>query len=105
MAKQVEFSYNLDVDTRYRHFHETMKGKVTWYVVQLEVHDEGRWKPVRRYDCSHDRSHIDEFNRRGERRRLWLDIAYDQALTQGQQDLQENWERYRERFREGELPA
>ncbi|MCI2429989.1 hypothetical protein LM602_07110 [Candidatus Acetothermia bacterium] len=105
MSKQVEFSYNLDTDVRYRHFQQVERGKVIWYVVQLEVQDQGRWKPVRRHDCVHERSHIDEFNRQGERRRIWLDIDYSRALTQGQRDLHENWERYRERFLEGRFPT
>jgi len=66
-----EYLILLDVDVRKRHYHlteagkvmkfvvQTEAGKVMKFVVQLEVKSMGSWKPVLRYDCSHDYAHKD----------------------------------------------
>ena len=37
-------------DSRKRHYHKTVRGKVLKFVVQLEVKYEGSWREVVRYD-------------------------------------------------------
>lgn len=43
----------LDFDARKRHYHSAESGKITRFVVQLEVKVEDNWKEVVRYDCAH----------------------------------------------------
>ena len=89
---------------RKRHFHKIEKGKVIDFVVQLEVKVGGEWKPVVRYDCAHDFSHIDRYNIRGEQVKEPIDLPYSEALTMADEDINLNWESFKERFLRGELP-
>ena len=56
----------LDIDARKRHYHVTESGRVTKFVVQLEVKTGGVWKEVIRYDCVHDYAHKDCHNIKGQ---------------------------------------
>jgi len=47
----------LDINARKRHYHNTKAGKITKFVVQLEVKIGDVWKEVIRYDCVHDYAH------------------------------------------------
>lgn len=49
-------------DVRIRHYHKTQKGKVTDFLLQLEVKFRGNWREVIRYDTSHGFTHIDRYN-------------------------------------------
>ena len=89
---------------RKRHYHKTEKGKVVDFVVQLELKVENAWKPVIRYDCAHDFSHIDRYNMRGEQQKEELGLPYAEILTLADEDINLNWEAYRERFLRGEFP-
>ena len=104
MGKRTHYLRPLDVDARLRVEFEVEKGKVRQFLVQLEVKDQGEWRPVIRYDCAHGYAHCDRFTRKGERHKERLPLSYEEALTHAQQDLRRNWERYRERFRKGERP-
>lgn len=99
-----EYLVLLDVDARKRHYHFTEAGKVVKFVVQLEVKLEGSWKPVVRYDCSHDYAHKDCYNTEGRSRKISLYLDYDDALTRADDDIDEHWQIYRERFFKGEFP-
>jgi len=99
-----EYLVLLDVDARKRHYHFTDAGKVVKFVVQLEVKWEGSWKPVLRYDCSHDYAHKDCYNLKGRSRKIRLYINYEDALSFADDDITENWQVYRERFLRGDYP-
>ena len=48
-----EYVMPLGENARKRHRHETDKGKVTGFAVQLEVFTEDQWKVVLRYDSAY----------------------------------------------------
>lgn len=76
-------------------------GKGTGFSVQLEVMQDGIWKPVRRGDDHHGRPHIDYYNSKGEQvHKEWLDCDRNEALTRLRSDFKENWERYAAEFLE-----
>jgi len=99
-----EYLILLDVDVRKRHYHFTEAGKVVKFVVQLEVKSERLWKPVVRYDCSHDYAHQDCYNMKGSSKKIRLYMAYEDALNFADDDINENWQIYRERFFRGDFP-
>lgn len=98
MAKTVDFVVILDHGVRKRHYHETEKGKVTSFVVQLEVRIDDDWKVVIRYDCSHGFSHVDHYDIRGKKTKKALNLTFESALTFGDWDINRNWREYRNAF-------
>ena len=98
------YTRSLGEGVRKRHFHKTVIGTVIDFVVQLEVEIEGEWKPVIRYDCSHDYTHIDRYNLKGEKEKIELNLDYAEALTIADEDININWESYKERFLKGGFP-
>ena len=93
-----------DVDARKRHYHITEFGKIIKFVVQLEVRSGGPWKEVIRYDCSHDYVHKDCYNIKGQRKKIILNLNYEDALILADEDINENWKIYREKYLEGRFP-
>ncbi len=91
-------------DARKRHYHKTEKGKVIEFVVQLEVKIEGKWKPVIRYDCSHKFAHIDRYNIKGKKIKEEINLTHEESLTLADEDININWELYKERFLRGGYP-
>lgn len=99
-------------DAQKRHYHETQRGKITRFMVQLEVLVQEEWKPVIRYDCAHGYAHCDRFNLRSEQLinlrseqlKADLGIDYEEALTFADDDIDDHWETYRNRFLQGEYP-
>ena len=91
-------------DTQKRHHHETQRGKIARFMVQLEVLIQGEWKPVIRYDCAHDYAHCDRFNLRGDQLKEELGMSYEEALTFADDDIDDHWETYRNRFLQGGYP-
>jgi hypothetical protein len=89
---------------RKRHYHKTLRGRVTNFVVQLEVEAEGQWKPVIRYDCSHAFVHRDCYNLRGKQRKEELNLSYEEALTFADEDIDDHWDLYRLNFLKGRYP-
>lgn len=100
----VEYVLPLGENARKRHSHETVRGAVVAFVVQLEVFCEGKWCPVVRYDSAHGFSHIDWYRRSGESRKEQVPLAFAEALTLADDDIQERGEEYRDRFLQGEWP-
>ncbi|MFQ5787507.1 MAG: hypothetical protein ACE5H1_05950 [Thermodesulfobacteriota bacterium] len=96
------YTRDLGEGVRKRHYHRTEKGKVIDFVVQLEVKLEGKWKPVIRYDCSHNFAHIDRYNIRGEKVKEDIYLTYEDSLTLADEDININWEYYKEKFLKGE---
>jgi hypothetical protein len=91
-------------DVRKRHYHKTKRGKVVGFAVQLEVKVGDKWKEVVRYDCAHGYAHRDSYNLPGERKKRDLNLRFDDALTLADEDIDDNWEIYKNQFLEGELP-
>lgn len=99
-----EYLILLDVDVRKRHYHFTEGGKITKFVVQLEVKTGGVWKEVIRYDCAHDYAHKDCYNIKGQCKKINLYLNYEEALTLADDDINENWEIYIDKFLRGDFP-
>jgi len=94
----------LDADARKRHYHFTKAGKIIGFVVQLEVKIGDVWKEVIRYDCADDYAHKDCYNTKGQCRKINLFLDYDDTLTLADDDINENWEIYKDRFVGGGFP-
>lgn len=92
------------IDTRIRHYHQTEKGRVVKFLVQLEVDVRGTWKGVIRYDTAHGYAHIDRLNIKGRKKKGRLHLNFNEALTRAERDIKQNWSVYRERFLQGEFP-
>jgi hypothetical protein len=93
-----------DVDAWKRHYHITEFGKIIKFVVPLEVRTDGVWKEVIRCDCSHDYVHKDCYNIKGQRKKINLNLNYEDSLTLADDDINENWKIYREKYLEGRFP-
>jgi len=96
-----EYVIPLGENARKRHRHETDKGKITGFAVQLEVFTEDQWKVVIRYDSAHSYSHMDRFFLDGRRVKKELHLNLKEALTLADEDLKENWQAYHRTFMEG----
>ena len=102
MAKTVEFAVIFDDGVRKRHYHETEKGKVTYFAVQLEIRiKKGEWKVAVRYDCSHGFSHMDKYDIKGNKMKKEINLSFESALTYGEWDINENWLKYKQEFVKG----
>jgi len=91
-------------DARKRHDHKTIRGKVVKFTVQLEVKYERNWKEVVRYDCAHGYAHRDSYNLLGKHTKEELYLSFEDALTLADDDIDDNWETYKHKFLEGDLP-
>ena len=96
-----EYVIPLGENARKRHCHETDKGRVTGFVVQLEVFVNDRWQVVIRYDSAHGFSHIDRYYLDGRKVRKELHLKLSEALTLADEDIKENWKIYQKSFLEG----
>lgn len=101
MTKTTDFVVLIDDGVRKRHYHESERGKVISFAVQLEVRVEGVWKVVIRYDCSHGFSHVDKYDINGNKTKTRLNLSFESALTYGDWDINENWTKYKETFLKG----
>jgi hypothetical protein len=104
LAREVLYEILRAEDTRERHYHKTERGRVIAYSVQLEVFIEGQWRPVIRYDCAHGYAHLDRYNIHGETSKEEVPLSFAEALTTAEEDLEQNWKVYRERFLGGMFP-
>ena len=102
MSKIVDFIVIFDEGVRKRHYHETEKGKVIHFVVQLEVKVGSQWKVAVRYDCSHGFSHIDKYDIKGNQRKRSLNLSFESALTYGDWDINKNWLKDKQEFLKGD---
>lgn len=91
-------------NARKRHYHRTERGRVADFVVQLEVEVKGEWRPVIRYDCSHEFVHRDCYNLKGKQKKEEINLGYEEALTVADEDIDDNWERYSSNFLRGRYP-
>src|SRR4030065_773190 len=82
-----------------RHEHLTDKGKVIEFVVQYETLFENKWVAIVRYDTAHGYAHKDLMNPDGSKEKIFIGVAdLNEALTMADKDINENWERYKERY-------
>ena len=88
-------------NARKRHYHEATKGKVTDFVVQLEVFHRGQWKGVVRYDSAHGVAHRDRYYLDGTKAKAELDLKFGEALVFADEDIKENWKIYQKAILEG----
>lgn len=100
----VKYDRPLGQGAKKRHYHKTERGKVVDFMVQLEVAVKGEWKEVIRYDCTHSFVHIDRYNLEEKRKKEDLELSYEDALTLADTDINDNWEKYRQRFLKGGYP-
>ena len=96
-----EYVIPLGDNARKRHHHETKKGKVVHFVVQLEVFHNEKWLPVVRYDAAHGFTHMDRYRKDGTKTKSKLDLAWNDVLTLADEDIKENWKDYARTFMEG----
>ena len=99
--KSVDFVVILDDGVRKRHRHETIRGQVTHFVVQLEIQVQNEWKVVIRYDFTHGYAHADQYDIKGNQTKKELHLTFESALTYGDWDINENWQNYCEAFLRG----
>lgn len=104
MSQTVEYVVILADGVRKRHHHETYRGTVTAFVVQLEMLVGDAWLPVLRYDCAHGFSHRDAYNRHGQQTKTDVALSFAHALTFADWDINENWETYCNKFMKGLTP-
>ncbi|MDI6754578.1 MAG: hypothetical protein QME78_09325 [Thermodesulfobacteriota bacterium] len=84
---------------RKRHEHTVEKGKVTRFVVQYEILMEESWRPIVRYDTFHGYAHKDLINPDGSKEKIFMGLtSLNEALALADMDINENWERYKERY-------
>jgi len=70
--------------------------------MQYETFIEGAWRPVIRYDTAPGFPHVDRIRPDGTVEKIPL-LTKDlgEALTFADQDIDENWERYKEAYLKG----
>jgi len=92
-------------DSRERRTFDIKRGHVTWFRVQLEVKSGEEWKSVRRWDSSHGFVDCDSYNLAGQKRKeIYLHVSLEEGLTKAQEDMNDHWRSYRERFLHGGFP-
>lgn len=96
-----EYVIPLGENARKRHYHETDKGKVTGFAVQLEVFDKGQWKVVVRYDSAHGVAHLDRYYLDGRKVKREVHLRFSEALNLADEDIKDNWKIYKQAFLEG----
>lgn len=96
----IEYVIPLGENARKRHYHETDKGKVIGFAVQLEVLVEEQWQVVIRYDSAHGFAHIDRYDIDGRKIKTELDLKFGEALVLADEDIKENWKIYQKTFLE-----
>jgi hypothetical protein len=102
--KTVRYVYLLTLNDRKRHEHVVDQGEVRQFMVQYETFVKEEWRPVIRYDTAHRFPHVDKIRSDGTVEKVPL-LTNDlgEALTFADQDIDENWERYKEVYLKGRL--
>jgi hypothetical protein len=96
-----EYVIPLGENARKRHYHESDKGEVIGFAVQLEVFVNAQWRVVLRYDSAHGFAHADRYYLNGKKIKKQIHLTLNEALTLGDEDIKENWKSYQKRFLEG----
>ena len=98
MIRERAFEIQPEEWVRYRVQFTTSRGRVTKFVVQLEVQTGSEWRPVVRYNTAHGRPHRDLYRLDGSITKQWLDMSFNDALTYAIREIKDNWRRYAERW-------
>ncbi len=97
--KKKTYIFMLSDKDRKRHEHLKDKGKVLEFVVQYEILLGNKWMPVVRYDTAHGYAHKDLINPDGSKEKIFMGVVnLNEALTLADKDINENWERYKDRY-------
>lgn len=97
--KTKTYVFMLTDTDRKRHRHMSDKGKIVEFAVQYETKIHGRWVSVIRYDTAHGFAHKDILNPDGTCEKILLgNISYNELLTQADRDINDNWQRYKDRY-------
>ena len=99
--KIIEYLVPLGEGARKRHYHESDKGKLAEFVVQLEILVDDHWDTVIRYDSAHGFAHIDRYYLDGRKTKKDLHLSFGEALALADEDIKENWKTYQKSFLEG----
>jgi hypothetical protein len=98
-VKIVDFVTPYIYDCRKRHRHHRYKNEIVEFVVQLEIFINGRWHAIIRYDTSHGFAHCDIIHFTGKIEKIKMPtLDYREALTYADEDMDENWQTYRQRY-------
>jgi len=90
------FRYLTDED-RIRCQIEIEKGQVIKFVIQYEILVQDEWAAVTRFDTFHNAVHRDFITPVGKIAKRWfLQFNFDEGLTFAYNDIENNWEKYRE---------
>lgn len=101
-SRVTEYVSPLGENARKRHYHETARGKVQAFAVQLEVFVAGECRPVIRYDSAHGFAHRDRYFLDGRSTKTELQMDFHEALLFADEDVREHWRDYQERFMRAE---
>ncbi len=75
------------------------KGHVDRFAIEYEIFIESVWAPVTRFDTSHGGVHRDLIEPGRRVRKKWcLHLGFDEGLSFAYNDIEMNWERYRQRY-------
>lgn len=97
----VEFRRLLDDRNAMRVRFELEQSQVLRFVVQLECRYNDKWRPVVRYDTAHEFAHRDLLHPFGEVEKSEMTTRnYNEARTFAIKDLADNWENYRQRYKQ-----
>jgi hypothetical protein len=93
-----EYVRVLGEGARKRHTHETRRGRLISFVVQLEIEIRGAWIPVVRYDMAHRMAHVDVHETPNRKTKRFLGLSPAEAVTLADDDIRDHWERYRDDY-------
>ena len=94
MARK-EYFRAIDDQTRLRVLVVTVKGKVTRFMIQLEILLDEEWVPIARYDTHHGFAHLDILHPHETQDKIPLAAKdFKEALDIAFADLLTNWELY-----------
>lgn len=76
---------------------ELERGQVRKFVIQYEILTQDEWAAVTRFDTSHDAVHRDLISPNGTISKRWyMQFNFDEDLTFAYNDIEANWEKYRQ---------
>ena len=98
VEREVEWVRPLGEGARKRHRHATSRGKVVRFTVQLEIWWTGQWLPIVRYDGAHGVAHRDLYEGPTKKRKAYLALDFNEALTVADRDVDRRWRAYKDDF-------
>jgi hypothetical protein len=79
---------------------ELERGQVEKFVIQYEIFAQGEWAAVTGFDTFHDAVHRDLIAPDGTVAKRWFfQFSFDEGLTFAYNDIEMNWEKYREWYK------